>query len=101
MQQNQAPRAKGDYDQALKRLLTRAHDGFLALIAPDMIWRGERATELPAVARRADLVWETESQDGEHGLPNISYACGDVTTCRSSPSSSSCARRRSCPFRHS
>jgi hypothetical protein len=36
-----------------------------------MIWRGERATELPAVARRADLVWETEDENGEHSLLHI------------------------------
>ena len=29
MAQDQPARTKPDYDQALKRLLTRAHDGFL------------------------------------------------------------------------
>jgi hypothetical protein len=71
MAQDQPARTKPDYDQALKRLLTRAHDGFLALIAPGMIWRGERATELPAVARRADLVWETDDENGNHCLLHI------------------------------
>ncbi len=50
--------ARPDYDQALKRLLLRAHDSFLALVAPGLTFRGERSAELPAVARRADPVWE-------------------------------------------
>src|SRR5690349_9885674 len=63
------PSARPDYDQALKRLLLRAHDDFLALIAPGLAWLGERSAELPAVARRADLVWEVASggQGGEPG----------------------------------
>ena len=44
------------YDQALKRLLTRAHDGLLALIAPGLIWQGERSPELPAVVRQGPVV---------------------------------------------
>src|SRR5439155_24986578 len=56
----QAPPERPDVDQTLKRLLLRAHDGFLALVAPGLIWRGELSPELPAVARRADLVWEVE-----------------------------------------
>lgn len=59
------------YDQALKRLLTRAHDGLLALIAPGMVWQGERSPELPAVARQADLVWEVASVDGTYSLLHI------------------------------
>lgn len=42
-----------DYDQTLKRLLTRAHDAFLALVAPGMRWIGETSPELPAIARPA------------------------------------------------
>ncbi|HKB47583.1 MAG TPA: hypothetical protein VKC57_07780 [Ktedonobacterales bacterium] len=59
------------YDLTLKRLLTRAHDGFLALIAPDLTWRGERSPELPAVARQADLVWEVASPAGVPGILHI------------------------------
>jgi predicted transposase YdaD len=51
--------------------LTRAHDGFLALIAPDLTWRGERSPELPAVARQADLVWEVASPAGVPGILHI------------------------------
>lgn len=50
------------YDQALKRLLTQAHDEFLSLIYPDAIWQGELSPELPGVARQADLVWEVEDR---------------------------------------
>ena len=64
MQSERSRRPRPDYDQALKRLLTRAHDGFLALIAPGLAWRGERSPELPASARQADLVWEVESGMG-------------------------------------
>jgi len=58
MQPTGPSRERPDYAQALKRLLTRAHDGVLALLAPELTWRGERSSELPAVARRADPVWE-------------------------------------------
>jgi len=59
------------FDQALKRTLTRGHDGVLALVAPDLVWRGERSPELPAVARQADLVWEAEDGAGRRGrYPN-------------------------------
>lgn len=60
-----------DYDQALKRMLTRAHDPFLSLIAPDLTWRGEHSPELPAVARRADLVWEVVTRTGETALLHV------------------------------
>ena len=63
--------AKSDYDQALKRMLLRAHDGFLALVAPDLTWRGELASELPAAARRADLVWEVEDRAGQRGILHV------------------------------
>jgi len=65
MEPTQLRRARPDYDQALKRMLTRAHDDFLQLIAPGVVWRAKRSPELPAVARRADLVWEVESDAGE------------------------------------
>lgn len=32
-----------DYDQTLKRLLTRSHDGVLALLLPGARWLGERS----------------------------------------------------------
>lgn len=63
--------AKPDYDQSLKRMLLRAHDGFLALVAPDLTWRGELASELPAAARRADLVWEVEDRAGQRGILHV------------------------------
>ena len=53
-----APRPS--YDQALKRLLTQAHDGFLALIKPDAVWRDELSPELPDTPRQADLIWEVD-----------------------------------------
>jgi len=60
------------YDHSLKRLLTQAHDGFLATFAPPgLVWRGARSPELPAVARQADLVWEVEQRNGAHGLLHI------------------------------
>jgi predicted transposase YdaD len=59
------------FDQALKRLLLSGHDGVLALIAPDLTWRGELSPELPAVARQADLVWEVVDAHGRSGLLHI------------------------------
>ena len=67
---NAQPKRPG-YDQTLKRLLTRAHDGFLALIAPGLTWQGERSPELPAVARQADLVWAVRDEHGVLGLLHI------------------------------
>ena len=64
-------REKPDYDQAIKRLLSQAHDGFLALVAPDLTWRGERSPEMPAVARHADLVWEVARRGGQRGILHI------------------------------
>jgi hypothetical protein len=64
-------RSRPDYDQPLKWLLTRAHDAFLELIAPDLAWRGERSPEAPSIARHADLVWEVEQRDGVRGLLHI------------------------------
>lgn len=49
-----------DFDQTLKRLLTHAHDGVLALLLPGATWLGERSAELSAVRREADLVWEVD-----------------------------------------
>jgi predicted transposase YdaD len=63
--------AKPDYDQSLKRLLARAHDGFLTLVAPDLTWRSELSPEVPAVARQADLVWEVEHRDGSRGVLHV------------------------------
>lgn len=64
-------REKPNYDQALKRLLSRAHDAFLDLIAPGLTWQGERSPELPAVARYADLVWEVAAGDDWRGVLHI------------------------------
>ena len=52
-------------------MLLRAHDGFLALVATDLTWRGALASELPAAARRADLVWEVEDRAGQRGIPHV------------------------------
>lgn len=52
--------SRPDYDQTLKRLLTRAHDVVLTLLLPGARWLGERSPELLAVRRQADLVWEVE-----------------------------------------
>jgi hypothetical protein len=41
MSQREPGSERADYDQALKRLLLRAHDGFLALVAPGVRWRGD------------------------------------------------------------
>ena len=59
------------YDQALKRLLSRAHDGFLELIAPGFTWVADDSPELPAAPRQADLVWEAMDAGGRHGLLHI------------------------------
>jgi len=64
-------RARVDYDQALKRLLTEAHDGFLSLIAPDVRWHRELSPALPAIDREADLVWEVTADDGSNGLVHV------------------------------
>jgi hypothetical protein len=58
----QPPPERPRYDQPLKLLLRRGHDGFLALVAPGVTWRGERSPELPAAPVAADLVWEVEEQ---------------------------------------
>jgi hypothetical protein len=62
---------RASLDQTLKRLLIRSHDGFLALVAPGLAWRGELSPELPAGARQADLVWEVARPDGRHGILHI------------------------------
>ncbi|MGH2514204.1 MAG: hypothetical protein ACRDHP_00970 [Ktedonobacterales bacterium] len=62
---------KPNYDQALKRLLVRGHDGFLALIAPGLTWLGELSPELPATARQADLAWKAAGPDGMLQLVHI------------------------------
>jgi predicted transposase YdaD len=67
----QEPQGRVDYDQTLKHLLTEAHDGFLALIAPGARWRGTLSTELPAVKRQADLLWEVTGEDGEASVVHV------------------------------
>ncbi len=44
----QPPADRPDDDQTLKLPLTRAPDGVLALVAPDLQWRGERSGRWPA-----------------------------------------------------
>ncbi len=62
---------KPGYDAALKELLLAAHDAFLALIAPGIIWVDTLSEELPAGARRADLVWLVEDAEGRRGILHI------------------------------
>jgi hypothetical protein len=64
---------KPDYDQALKRLVLRGHDSFLALITLDLTWRGELSPVLPAIARQADVVWEAGRSDGERGILHVTH----------------------------
>lgn len=59
------PSSRPDYDQTLKDLLNRAHDGFLRLILPEASWRQALPPELPSQARHADLLWEVDF----HGEP--------------------------------
>src|SRR5579859_6539165 len=62
---------KPGYDQALKELLLASHDAFLALIAPGVTWVGKLSEELPAGARRADLVWLVEDEAGHRAILHI------------------------------
>ena len=62
---------KPGYDQALKELLLTAHDAFLALIAPGVTWVDKLSEELPAGARRADLVWLVEDAEGQRFILHI------------------------------
>lgn len=66
-----SPQRAADYDQTLKRMLTEAHDGFLALLVPGAQWIGERSPELPANPRQADLVWEVALANGERLLLHV------------------------------
>ncbi|HEX8032544.1 MAG TPA: hypothetical protein VF510_01790 [Ktedonobacterales bacterium] len=58
-------RSPSEYDAALKKLLETAHDGFLALIAPDVTFEAALPTELPATTRLADLVWAVTFDAGQ------------------------------------
>jgi predicted transposase YdaD len=60
-----------DYDQTLKRLFARAHEGMLALLLPGAHWLGERSPELTARLRRADLVWNVALASGERLLLHV------------------------------
>lgn len=71
MEPSRPEQARPRYDQSLKRLLSRAHDDFLRLIAPGFTWQAEHSPELPAAARQADLVWEVTNAAGERGLLHI------------------------------
>src|SRR6185437_16256090 len=64
-------RDRPDYDQALKRLLGRAHEGMLALLLPGARWLGERSPELAAELRQADLVWDVALASSEQLLLHI------------------------------
>jgi predicted transposase YdaD len=48
------------YDQALKRLITQDHDGFLSLVMPDVTWQADLSSELPDAPRLADFVWQVK-----------------------------------------
>jgi len=65
------PADRPDYDQTLKLLLAQAPEGFLAVVAPDLHWRGQRRSELPAVTRQADIVMEVEDANGRRGLLHV------------------------------
>lgn len=98
------------YDQALKRLLTQAHDGVLALIKPDAVWREELSPELPDTPRQADLIWAVDigkervalhielqtKADADIGERVAEYA---LRICRPTPSSSFFAQPLLCPYR--
>lgn len=58
-------RGMPDYDQALKRLLLRAHDAFLALIAPGVTFRSEFSPDLPAAGRTSS--GRSSDLEKEHG----------------------------------
>ena len=62
------PKKKPRYDHLLKWSLNQAHDDFLAIIMPGLIWRRERSPEVPDIERMADLVWEVERPNGKPGL---------------------------------
>jgi len=65
------PPPRQDFDQALKRLLSRGHAAFLALVAPGMIWQATLSPELPTTPRQADLVWVVLSAAGQRLLLHI------------------------------
>jgi len=67
----EAPSNRPDYDQPLKRLVTRAPQGFLELIAPGLTWQGELSPELPAASRQADIVWKVARADGHTGVLHV------------------------------
>ncbi|HEY7355821.1 MAG TPA: hypothetical protein VH590_05110, partial [Ktedonobacterales bacterium] len=62
---------KPGYDEALKELLLASHDAFLSLIGPGLIWVDTLSEELPAGARRADLVWLVEDAEGHRLILHI------------------------------
>lgn len=62
---------KPGYDEALKELLLASHDAFLSLIAPGLTWVDTLSEELPAGARRADLVWLVEDAEGRRLILHI------------------------------
>src|SRR5579871_2965637 len=61
-------------------MLTRAHDAVLALLTPELTWVGERSPELPGTPRRADLVWEVVTAQGNPGLLHIELQTEPDTT---------------------
>jgi hypothetical protein len=65
------PKSKPGYDQALKEMLLASRDAFLALIAPGVTWVETLSEELPAGARRADLVWLVEDETGQRFILHI------------------------------
>lgn len=71
MGSSEAQSSRPDYDQPLKRLLARAPQGFLDLIAPGLTWESELSSELPAAARRADIVWKVARDDGRVGILHV------------------------------
>lgn len=62
---------RADYDQPLKRLLTKAHDGLLDLLGQAYTWSEEFPTELFAGRRQTDLVWKVIDAAGQFVLLHI------------------------------
>ena len=64
-------RERPAYDQALKQLLGQAHDGVLALVAPELRFREALSPELSAGMRQADFVWKVARPDGDVGVLHL------------------------------
>lgn len=59
------------YDQTLKRMLSQAPNGLVALYDPRLAVTAEPPVELHSSQRQADLVWEVRRDDGSSGILHI------------------------------